>query len=305
MNKQTSKAVFFVAALLWGASYPFQKPLLETISPTTFTFWNFSISGIIFLLYAIYNRIPLVYRWREGVMLGLMLSGLEIFEMVGLHTTLSANAVFLTNFGMLLVPFAGWILFRHRIERVDFLSMALATFGMYLLVGGIHGFSTGDFFLLLSALSCAFYFVYSERFEAERASHVTTLCIQQFVVISLVCFLWNMWSGESFAVASHTRGLLLLEIVAFTTLPYAIIQWASRYADEIIAAVYDGIVEPIVGCLVAWFIFLEPATRYQFIGGIIMLFAFAFSALLSDKHFIKHVIKGFFKLEKEIELPKM
>jgi drug/metabolite transporter (DMT)-like permease len=298
MNKHTSKIVFFAAALLWGASYPFQKPLLDILPPVSFTFWNFSISLFLFLLYAIYKKIPLLYRWREGVTLGLMLSGIEIFEMVGLQSTFSANAVFLTNFGMLLVPFTGWLLFRHVIKRVDFLSLLLATFGMYLLVGGLHGFTMGDSFLLLSALSCAFYFVYSERFEAERASHITTLCIQQFAVISLVCLCWNLFNGISFAVPHATQGILILEILAFTTLPYAIIQWASRYADEMIAAVYDGIVEPVVGCLVAWFVFFEPATRFQIIGGVIMLFAFAFSALVSDRHFLKRMLKGFIKLER-------
>ena len=93
------------------------------------------------------------------------------------------------------------------------------------------------------------------------------------------------------------QGLLLLEVIAFTTIPYAIVQLASRYADEMIAAVYDGIVEPVIGCLVAWYIFFEPVTHVQLVGGMIMLFAFAVSAIVNDRHFLKRAIKGFIKYE--------
>jgi len=41
MSKNWSKLVFFIVALFWGASYAFQKPLLLSISPVTFTFGIF------------------------------------------------------------------------------------------------------------------------------------------------------------------------------------------------------------------------------------------------------------------------
>jgi len=47
--------------------------------------------GTTFLSYAIINKLPLTYRWREGVILGFFLSGVEIFEMVGLKITSSAT----------------------------------------------------------------------------------------------------------------------------------------------------------------------------------------------------------------------
>ena len=164
MTRATSRRIFFIAAVLWGASYAVQKPLLDHIDPVVFTFWNFFLSGILFFGYALIKRIPLTFRWREGIVLGFFLCGMEILEMVGLHMTSSARTVFLTNVGMLIIPYVGWIFFKDRVKVEDGLAIAIAILGMYMLVGGVRGFSWGDAILLLSAFSSAFYFIYSEFF---------------------------------------------------------------------------------------------------------------------------------------------
>jgi drug/metabolite transporter (DMT)-like permease len=297
MNKHTSKLVFFIAALLWGASYPFQKPLLDIVPPVVFTFWNFFISGAIFLAYALYKKIPLFYRWKEGVVLGIFISGVEIFEMVGLHMSTSANTVFLNNIGMLIIPFVGYLLFKSAVKVEDCVAIILAIIGMYMLVGGVSGFSFGDAIILLSALSSAFYFIYSERFEAERARHITTLCIQQFFVISAICFVWTLYDGAPLAVPQSLHLVLLWQIIIFTTVPYAIIQWGSRYADEMVAAVYDGIVEPLTGAILSWFVFMEATTPVKIAGGMLMALSFVFAALYSQRNFMRHLFR---KVDKEI-----
>jgi drug/metabolite transporter (DMT)-like permease len=295
MSKQTSKQVFFIAAILWGSSYAIQKPLLDYIDPVIFTFWNFFFSGAIFLLYAIIKKIPITYRWREGIVLGVFVSGMEIFEMVGLKLTSSANTVFLTNIGMLIIPYVSWLFYKGRVKTEDGVAIALAVVGMYMLVGGLTGFTYGDGILLLSALASAFYFIYSERFEAERARHITTLCIQQFFIVSIICLAWGLFAGTSFAIRTPALQFeLLWQIILFTTIPYAIIQWASRYADEMIAAVYDGVVEPLAGAILAWVILFEATTPMKVAGGILMLVSFLFASLFSKRHFLQHSIRSLF-----------
>jgi drug/metabolite transporter (DMT)-like permease len=297
MNKKTSKLIFFIAAVLWGSSYAIQKPLLEFIDPVVFTFWNFFLSGMLFFGYAVWKKIPLTYRWREGIVLGIFVSGMEILEMVGLKLTSSANTVFLTNLGMLIIPYVGWIFYKGKVKVEDGIAIAIAIVGMYMLVGGVHGFGLGEGILLLSALSSAFYFIYSERYEAERARHITTLCIQQFFVVSLICLIWGLWTGTSFTVESGLRVTLLWQVILFTAIPYAIIQWASRYADEMIAAVYDGVVEPLTGAVLSWVIFMDATTPSKVVGGILMILSFIFAALFSRRHFVKHI---FMKLDKGV-----
>lgn len=297
MNKQSSKLIFLIAALLWGSSYAIQKPLLEYIDPVIFTFWNFFLSGVVFTIYAVIRKIPLMYRWREGLILGIFVSGMEILEMVGLKLTSSANTVFLTNLGMLMIPFVGYLFFRSKIKIEDGIAIGIAAIGMYFLVGGIQGFNIGDGVVFLSSLSSAFYFIYSERYEAERARHITTLCIQQFFIISAVCIAWGVYAGTSFAVPSSLHITLLWQIILFTTIPYTIIQWASRWADEMVAAIYDGVIEPLTGATLSWFVFLEATTPTKMLGGGLMILSFVFAALFSRRHFMKHIFR---KVDKRI-----
>ncbi len=286
MERNWSKFGYFSVALLWGASYAFQKPLVEEIGAINFTFWNFLISALIFLVAALWRRQNILYRLREGIILGVFLSGIEIFQTVGLKFSTAAGTAFLSNLGMLLIPYLGWIIFKHRVAREDNAALIIAIAGMYLFVGGLSGFGFGEFNLLLSALFMAFYFLYLERFDGENNAHILTLCVQQFFVISIASLLSGLLIGASFAVPSHDLFALAWMTFAFATLPYAVIQWASKYADEMIAALYDGVVEPLVGGVVAWAVFFEPTTAIKVFGGLLMVFAFGLSAVFSNRHFL-------------------
>ncbi len=294
MNKKRSKLVYFIAALLWGASYAIQKPLLDHINPVSFTFWNFLLSVLLFLPYAFFKKIPLLHRWREGLVLGIFVSGMEILEMVGLNLTTSANTVFLTNLGMLIIPYVGYAMYRYRIKRADNVAILVAIVGMYFLVGGMSGFGVGEFILLLSALSSAFYFIYSERFERERATHITALCIQQFLIITAICLLWSVFDpNTSLVVAQPYWWPLLWQTLLFTTIPYGIIQWASRWADEMVATLYDGVVEPLTGAIMSWAVFHEATTPLQVAGGILMIVSFVLAALITKRHFIYMTLRQY------------
>ena len=244
------------------------------------------------LVIALYERSPLTYRLKEGILVGLLLAGLEILQMVGLQLSTSADTVFISNLGMLLIPYGGWLLFKHKVSKQNNVALLLAIVGMYYLVGGVGGFGWGQLFLLLSAALMALYFLYLEKYGAEKKSHLLALLVQQFFTTTVVCALVILFIGDSFTVSNSIVVPLLWQVVVFTTVPYILVQWASRYADEMIAAVYDGVVEPLIGGIVSWGFFLEPATRANVMGGILMVVAFAFAAIFSKKHFIRHSLKA-------------
>ncbi len=291
-NRSLSKLAFFSAAIVWGASFAFQKEMVREIGALDFTFWNFFISAVVFWVYAILKDVKITYRLREGIVLGVFLAGIEIFQMVGLKFASAADTAFLTNLGMLLIPYLGWLLLRHKVTLENNIALALAIVGMYLLVGGVSGFGLGTSMLLLSALSMAYYFLYLERYDSERNSHLLALLVQQFLVISAISAAASWLVGAPLSVErSRVPDLLWLTIV-FTTIPYAVVQWAGKYADEMIAAIYDGVVEPLVGGIVAWVAFAEPTTPLSVGGGVLMVFAFGFGAIFSKRHFLLKRLKA-------------
>ena len=125
LMKNWSRFSFFIVALLWGSSFAFQKTLLEVINPFTFTFWNFTIACLALSLVAFAKRTRILYRVREGVVLGSLLACLEIFQMLGLRFSTPANTAFISNLGMLLIPYAGFVLFRHKVSAKHNAAIAL------------------------------------------------------------------------------------------------------------------------------------------------------------------------------------
>jgi drug/metabolite transporter (DMT)-like permease len=280
------KVAILAVAILWGCSFAFQKELLEVIDPIAFTFYNFFVVGILFLVYAIGYKLNLAYRWKEGVMLGVLITGTEVFQMIGLHLSSAANTSFISNIGMLLIPFIGFMLYRHALTKMDAAVILGATIGMYLLVGGIKGIGIGDLFLLLSAVFMAFYFLLSETYEGENGVHMSVLCAQQFLIVGLLTGIYILFTNITFSVASEVLPTFAWQIFVFTALPYALIQWSSKYANEMMVTMYDGVVEPLVGGLVAWGLFYEHVTPLKILGAFVMIVSFCISAIYSKRHIL-------------------
>lgn len=282
--KNWARLAFFVVAVSWGSSFAFQKVILGYIDAYSLTFWNFAVASVVLLVLVGYHQANLLYRWREGLVLGVLLAATEILQMIGLEHTSSANTAFITNMGMLFIPYAGWIIFKHRVSAVHNLALALAAIGMFLLVGGVRAFGYGDGMLLMSALSVALYFLYSQRFEGERSSHVLPLLVQQFFVTTILSACAVLFWGHGFAVPNQIQFQFGVQIIVFTVIPYMLVQWASRWTDEMVAAIYDGVVEPLVGGIISWVVFAEPTTTLAVCGGIMMVSAFALANVFAYKH---------------------
>lgn len=282
MNK--TKLAIVLVAFLWGSSFAFQKGILDFIDPVTFTFYNFLLTGIIFLIYSVYKKKNIFYRIREGILLGSLITVMEISQMYGLHLSTAANTSFISNLGMLFIPYFGYIIYKHKVTLIDTLALLGAGIGMYFLVGGLDGLGFGDLFLLMSAFFMAFYFLMSERYEGESGVHLSVLCAQQFLTVSVLSGIYMFFSGYDFVVPKDITSHFVILIIIFTALPYTLIQWSSKHSNEMMVSMYDGVVEPLVGGIVAWFIFFEATSIIQISGGLIMVISFAISAIYDNKH---------------------
>jgi drug/metabolite transporter (DMT)-like permease len=286
-KKIIPKLALLIVAITWGSSFAFQEHLVEEMGPALFTFYNFLGAFLLFFLYSLYKGYSFSYRYEEGVGLGILLGTMELTQMYGLDLSSAANTAFISNVGMLFVPFIGWLLFRHRLKAMHIVTLFVAGVGMYYLVGGVDGFGIGDGILLISAMCMALYFVYSERFEGMPKSNMSVLCTQQFFVVIVFMGVVLFSTDQSLAMNHSSIPSLLWQMLVFTIVPYGLIQWASKYSDEMTVAMYDGVVEPLSGGVVAWGLFRNPVTLVNMIGAFLMLVAFAWSVLIEHKkHFV-------------------
>ena len=71
-----------------------------------------------------------------------------------------------------------------------------------------------------------------------------------------------------------------------------LILWASQWADEMVAAMYDGVVEPLIGGITSWVFFMEATTQTRVLGALLMVVAFAFASLFTGRHFLRRGFKA-------------
>ncbi len=285
--KQAKYAILIVA-ILWGSSFAFQKEVLESMHPVLFTFLNFFITGLLFLIYSLITKKNLLYRLSEGVLLGVCVTAMELTQMWGLHISSAANTSFISNLGMLFIPYLGYIVYRHKVTLLDTVTLCIAGVGMYFLVGGINGVGYGDIFLFASAFFMSLYFLLSQRYEGESGVHMSVLCAQQFMTVSCITAVM-MLVYPAFRTASYEGATYFVALILiFTALPYALIQWSSKYSNEMMVSMYDGVIEPLIGGVVAWVVFFEATSPLQVAGGLLMVAAFAISSLYTKRHALLH-----------------
>lgn len=280
------RIALFSVSLLWGISFVFTKGYLHVLNPITFTAYSFLISGVFFLCIVLFRdrfdwftaNKKISFRLREGVLLGILLFFLEMPQTIGLSETTAANTAFITALGVLLIPFLERALYGHKIRLFTIAALAIAFWGTHLLTGGIQHFNEGDIWIVIAAIGCLFYMVYSDHFEKEKSSDMAVLCSQQFLTIGIislfVAFISRAPLGLQTSDGSWTP--LVVLTILFTFIPYLLLQWAERYADEIKITFYS-ILEPLIGGIAAWTIGAEKATPSMVFGGALIVLAIAFS----------------------------
>ena len=272
------RIALFSVSFLWGISFVFTKGYLDVLNPITFTAYTFLVLGFLFLAIVLFKGKKFSFRLREGVLLGAMLFLLEAPQTIGLSQTTAANTAFITALGILLIPFLERALYGHKIKFVTLFALAIAFGGMHLLTGGIQHFNEGDMWVVVAAVGALFYMVFSEHFEKEKKSDMSVLCAQQFLAVGaislLVAFISKAPLGLQTADGSWLPFIYLT--VFFSVIPYILLQWAERYADEVKITFYSTL-EPLVGGMAAWTIGAEIATPSMVFGGALIVLALMLS----------------------------
>ncbi len=188
MNKLKGELCLFVAALIWGSAYIFQKMGMDYIGPFTFSAFRF-ILGAFVLLPVVFVKDSIVkkkqgaskvmpFRNKE-LLLGSLACGFANFvagslQQVGLVYTSAGKAGFITAMDIVIVPIM-LLFLKKKVHFLTWIGVAMATFGLYLLCI-TEGFTMqlGDGLVMACAVGYSIQILcidyYSERVDAIKLS---------------------------------------------------------------------------------------------------------------------------------------
>ncbi len=289
----------FVAAILWGLLIPTIRYLtLQGVSPILIAIvrlWTGSITLLILVLF-IKNKINFTIENKKWffivALIGISLN--FILFQTGIKYT-SANSAVLLGYT---VPI--WVLilmlffFREKINLLKVLAVVLSFTGVVLIVIGDSGLEAlrgrsliGDFLIIFSAITFAFFVIGSSEFLnmnklniIDRIEILGKIFLTSAIVLSPLLFF-----------VSYKINLLQFSIIAVlgivqTTLAFSLWYYALAKISTITSSLAFNLVI-VTTFIFSWFLLKESINAYMAIGGLLIIIAIFLSEnikLIFKKH---------------------
>ncbi len=211
MSVTRANLILLLAALIWGASFIFQKDAMKYMGPFSFNAFRFLLGGLVLL--------PLI-GWRNkgksrteksyspALIKGALLAGALIFfgagfQQTGIQYTTIGNTGFITGLYIVIVPIIS-LFMGNRYNHGIWFAVAMACLGLYLL-SGMTGFTMarGDFLVLLGAVFWAFHVIVIDHMTNDHDQ--IKFAALQFFACAALSYLAALYMGDKAMLLSFNE----------------------------------------------------------------------------------------------------
>ena len=273
------RLALLLTTLIWGATFPATKVVLEQLPPLSFLFLRFCLGAFLvvvgmLLLGFPFRREPCVLRASAIATVWLFLG--YLLQTVGLWYTTASNSAFITALYVVFVP-----LVLRRFGRRVCLATSIAMGGLWLLVKPAIAMNVGDLLTLGCAMAFAAHIACLERFTREvDAPSLFTL---QMVAMAVIFFPAMMLEGAPAEAFAPTAAVLVgLGITGgLATGAFAVQVWAQRLIPaQQVALVFAS--EPVYAAWLSWYFLGESLDLQGWIGSGLIVAAIVIGAFATE-----------------------
>lgn len=253
------RLALLLTTLIWGATFPATKAVLEQIPPLSFLFLRFLLGavlvGLCLLLMSRRLSCDRAVLRASAIATGWLFLG-YVLQTVGLRYTSASNSAFITTLYVVFVP-----LILRRFGMRSWLATGIATVGLWCLVRPTTVLNLGDMLTLGCALAFAAHIACLERFTREVDA--TSLFVWQLVAMSGLMLLAMGWEQPPVSAFAPTMvlGIGLAVTGGLATLAFAIQMWAQQLIPAQQVALLFAL-EPAYAAWLSWY-FLGESLDWQ------------------------------------------
>jgi len=269
-------------ALLLGAGFIALSPIFVRLSeagPTATAFWRVALAlpllwTLVFSLESTGKRI-----WQQKALFlaaGVAFAGDLAFWHQSIQFTSVANSTLLANLASIFVTLAAWLLWRQKPRPLFIAALALALFGVALLVHTSLAFSRtallGDALGVVTAMFYAWYILAVKGLRDRGAATLQVMAVTS-TLTAVILFPVALASGEQMLPQSAYGWGVLLGLALIT---HAAGQGLIAYALAHLPATFSSVgllLQPVVAAFFAWVLLSEPLVALQIAGGLVVLAA--------------------------------
>lgn len=223
MSKKLRADVILLAiTVVWGASFPLMKMVLEFIPAYAYLSLRFLVAAVILVVLFHKNLKKINKRvLLYGGIIGVFMFGGMAFQVVGLYTTSASNSGFITGLNVVIVPIIAAILLKKKPDRASFTGVVIAFLGLFFLSGGLNfNFNFGDFLTFLCAICWAFQIIFIDKFTQMEDAPLMAIIQVSFVGVASVGLWLTADAGKPVEINSTVVIILLFTAVLGSALAF-------------------------------------------------------------------------------------
>ncbi len=255
-------------AVVWGATFPTAKHLLEFLPPFVYLAVRFAVAGSVLLPLGWDGlvRAPAAV-WARGGAAGLALGAGYALQTLGLRHAPATNAAFLTGLFVVLVPALG-ALWGRRPTPWEWAGVVAGTAGLALLTGGGVRMEAAEVLLVGCAACFALHILLLDA-VAARLPPTSSGALQMAVAGGLTGAL-AIREGLPAGVPAEVWAAVAAMGLFASAAAFSVQSWAQRFTPPThVGLVFTA--EPVAAALLAWWWLGERLTPGQWVGGGLIL----------------------------------
>lgn len=279
MNNFKGSIILLLTALIWGTAFVAQSVGVEHIPPFTFNGVR-NVVGAIALLPVILimskmkkKKEAVVTEDKKALIIGGILCGVVLaiastLQQFGLVYTTPGKAGFLTALYIIFVPLFSIIL-KKKVKHSIWISVALATLGMYLLcVKESVSVNKGDVLVFLCAIAFTFHIMVIDHFS-PKVDGVKLSCIQ-FAVCAVLCLSCAIiFDRISLTDLTYAAVPILYTGVMSSGVAYTLQIIGQKYTSPTLATLIMSL-ESVFAALAGWIILGQGMSISEIAGALLM-----------------------------------
>ena len=278
-QKRLAQLSMVIITIIWGVTFVMVKEALNDAPPYMFASLRFGLAFFIGLIYLNKSIINITHlEMTGGLVCGLCLFAGYAFQNYGLMQTTPSKSAFITSVSVILVPI---ILSVFKVKKIDFkiwISVFLATVGLYILLNPSGGqINIGDILTFGCALSFAIHIIIQDRYNKDR---IINFFVIQSLVASILSLLGSLIVEDISKIVFSREAIsaILITGIFGTTFALLVMIWAQKILSASETAIIIAM-EPVFAALFSVYFGYEILGLLSYLGAAIVVLSIIFCEL--------------------------
>ena len=283
--------LLLLVAASWGSTYLVAKELVTPQSVVALLALRMLLAAVVMAaIVAVQRRRVTAAELRVGVLLGVVLAAVFVFETFGIAHTSATNAGLIISLTIVFTPLLDSAVSRRRLPGRFFGAATIAIVGVALLAsnGVFQVPSVGDVLILIAAIIRAVHVTSMFALSGTRPMDSLHLTTVQLATCAMIFSVASLFYGDSIP---HFLGrldpgrwaLFLYLVLACTVFAFLVQTWAVRRTSPSRVSLLLG-TEPVWAAIVGILVARDAVGLAGFLGIALILAGTAWGRSIEERH---------------------